>query len=102
MKNLSTKLTLTLWAAAFSSLPVLAHEGDDPLLARVMIDQAMGGDIVYVASKNALFAGPNNVAYGASKADQAHQVRLLAVDRAEWVKNAKALQKDNTELRTPK
>ncbi len=39
MKNLSTKLTLTLWAAAFSSLPVLAHEGDDPLLARVMIDQ---------------------------------------------------------------
>jgi NAD(P)-dependent dehydrogenase (short-subunit alcohol dehydrogenase family) len=31
-------------------------------------------------SKNAVFAGPNNVAYGAAKADQAHQVRLLAAD----------------------
>ncbi len=48
--------------------------------ARVMIDQAMGGDLVYIVSKNALFAGPNNVAYGAAKADQAHQVRLLAAE----------------------
>ena len=40
----------------------------------------MGGDIVYIVSKNAFFAGPNNVAYGASKADQAHQVRLLAAE----------------------
>ena len=45
-----------------------------------MIDQGMGGDIVYIVSKNALFAGPNNVAYGAAKADQAHQVRLLAAE----------------------
>ncbi|MDF2711253.1 bifunctional aldolase/short-chain dehydrogenase [Nonomuraea muscovyensis] len=48
--------------------------------ARVLIDQAMGGDIVYISSKNAVFAGPNNVAYGAAKADQAHQVRLLAAE----------------------
>ncbi|GAA2073699.1 bifunctional aldolase/short-chain dehydrogenase [Actinomadura alba] len=48
--------------------------------ARVMIDQAMGGDLVYISSKNAVFAGPNNVAYGAAKADQAHQVRLLAAE----------------------
>ncbi len=48
--------------------------------ARLMIDQGMGGDIVYIASKNAIFAGPNNVAYGAAKADQAHQVRLLAAE----------------------
>jgi rhamnulose-1-phosphate aldolase/alcohol dehydrogenase len=48
--------------------------------ARVLIAQGMGGDIVYIASKNAVFAGPNNVAYGAAKADQAHQVRLLAVE----------------------
>ncbi|WP_326819343.1 bifunctional aldolase/short-chain dehydrogenase [Streptosporangium sp. NBC_01756] len=48
--------------------------------ARVMIDQGMGGDIVYISSKNAVFAGPNNVAYGAAKADQAHQVRLLAAE----------------------
>ncbi|MEU5878573.1 bifunctional aldolase/short-chain dehydrogenase [Spirillospora sp. NPDC047279] len=48
--------------------------------ARVMTGQGMGGDIVYISSKNAVFAGPNNVAYGAAKADQAHQVRLLAAE----------------------
>jgi rhamnulose-1-phosphate aldolase/alcohol dehydrogenase len=48
--------------------------------ARVMTAQGMGGDIVYIASKNAVFAGPSNVAYGAAKADQAHQVRLLAAE----------------------
>ena len=50
---------------------------------RVMLAQGMGGDIVYIASKNSLFAGPNNVAYGAAKADQAHQVRLLAAELGE-------------------
>ncbi|ADI05398.1 short chain dehydrogenase [Streptomyces bingchenggensis BCW-1] len=48
--------------------------------ARVMIDQNMGGDIIYIASKNSIFAGPNNIAYSATKADQAHQVRLLAAE----------------------
>jgi rhamnulose-1-phosphate aldolase/alcohol dehydrogenase len=48
--------------------------------ARVLIAQRMGGDIVYISSKNSIFAGPNNVAYGATKADQAHQVRLLAAE----------------------
>ena len=48
--------------------------------ARVMRDQGMGGDLVYIVSKNAFFAGPNNVAYGSTKADQAHQVRLLAAE----------------------
>jgi rhamnulose-1-phosphate aldolase/alcohol dehydrogenase len=51
--------------------------------ARVMIEQGMGGDIVYISSKNSIFAGPNNVAYGAAKADQAHQVRLLAAELGE-------------------
>jgi len=51
--------------------------------ARMMIAQGLGGDIVYIASKNSLFAGPNNVAYGAAKADQAHQVRLLAAELGE-------------------
>ncbi len=51
--------------------------------ARIMIDQGLGGDIVYIASKNGVFAGPNNVAYGATKADQAHQVRLLAAELGE-------------------
>jgi rhamnulose-1-phosphate aldolase/alcohol dehydrogenase len=48
--------------------------------ARVLVEQGAGGDIVYIASKNAVFAGPNNVAYGSIKAAQAHQVRLLAAE----------------------
>ncbi|MBM9509284.1 bifunctional aldolase/short-chain dehydrogenase [Actinacidiphila acididurans] len=48
--------------------------------ARVMTAQGLGGDIVYIASKNAVFASPNNIAYSATKADQAHQVRLLAAE----------------------
>jgi NAD(P)-dependent dehydrogenase (short-subunit alcohol dehydrogenase family) len=51
--------------------------------ARIMRAQGMGGDIVYIASKNAVFAGPDNVAYAAAKADQAHQVRLLAAELGE-------------------
>jgi rhamnulose-1-phosphate aldolase/alcohol dehydrogenase len=51
--------------------------------ARVMKAQGLGGDIIYISSKNAVFAGPNNVAYGATKADQAHQVRLLAAELGE-------------------
>ncbi|MFE3587946.1 bifunctional aldolase/short-chain dehydrogenase [Streptomyces niveus] len=51
--------------------------------ARVMTGQGMGGDIVYITSKNAVFAGPNNIAYSATKADQAHQVRLLAAELGE-------------------
>ncbi|KIF79616.1 short-chain dehydrogenase [Streptomyces sp. 150FB] len=48
--------------------------------ARVMTEQKTGGDIIYIASKNSVFAGPNNIAYSATKADQAHQVRLLAAE----------------------
>jgi len=48
--------------------------------ARIMIEQGMGGDVVYISSKNSVFAGPNNIAYSAVKADQAHQVRLLAAE----------------------
>ncbi|MCZ4589963.1 bifunctional aldolase/short-chain dehydrogenase [Rhodococcus opacus] len=48
--------------------------------AKAMIDQELGGDIVYISSKNSVFAGPNNIAYSAVKADQAHQVRLLAAE----------------------
>lgn len=48
--------------------------------ARILEEQGMGGDIVYISSKNSLVAGPNNIAYGAAKADQSHQVRLLAAE----------------------
>jgi len=51
--------------------------------AKALIDQGMGGDVIYISSKNSVFAGPNNIAYSATKADQAHQVRLLAVELGE-------------------
>jgi rhamnulose-1-phosphate aldolase/alcohol dehydrogenase len=51
--------------------------------APILIEQGMGGDVIYIASKNSVFAGPNNIAYSATKADQAHQVRLLAVELGE-------------------
>jgi rhamnulose-1-phosphate aldolase/alcohol dehydrogenase len=51
--------------------------------ARIMIEQGMGGDVVYISSKNSVFAGPSNIAYSATKADQAHQVRLLAAELGE-------------------
>lgn len=52
--------------------------------ARILIEQGMGGDIIYISSKNSVFAGPNNIAYSATKADQAHQVRLLAAELGEF------------------
>jgi rhamnulose-1-phosphate aldolase/alcohol dehydrogenase len=48
--------------------------------AKVMAAQGLPADIVYVVSKNAVVAGKGNVAYGAAKADQAHQVRMLATE----------------------
>jgi rhamnulose-1-phosphate aldolase/alcohol dehydrogenase len=51
--------------------------------ARAMRQQGLGGDIVYVASKNAIAAGPKNIAYSSAKASQAHQVRLLAAELGE-------------------
>lgn len=44
--------------------------------------QGLGGDIISIASKNGLVAGPNNVAYGTAKAAQQHMVRLLASEMA--------------------
>lgn len=52
--------------------------------AKALIEQGLGGDIVYISSKNSVFAGPNNIAYSATKADQAHQVRLLAAELGEY------------------
>lgn len=46
--------------------------------------QGRGGAIVYVVSKNAVVAGPDNVAYGTAKAGQAHQVRLLAAELGQY------------------
>src|SRR5690606_6986814 len=46
----------------------------------IMKKQAMGGDIVNIASKNGLVSGPNNVGYGTAKAAQQHMTRLLAAE----------------------
>ncbi|MBC8156349.1 MAG: bifunctional aldolase/short-chain dehydrogenase [Bacteroidetes bacterium] len=46
----------------------------------VMKKQGIGGDIINIASKNAVVAGPNNVGYGSAKAAQAHMTRLLAAE----------------------
>jgi len=46
----------------------------------IMKNQNMGGDFISIASKNGLFAGPNNVGYGTAKAAQQHMARLLAAE----------------------
>jgi len=46
----------------------------------VLRAQNLGGDIVNIASKNALVSGPNNVGYGTAKAAQVHMSRLLAAE----------------------
>ena len=56
---------------------LLAREG-----VHILRKQGLGGDIVSIASKNGLVAGPNNVGYGAAKAAQQHITRLLAAELA--------------------
>jgi rhamnulose-1-phosphate aldolase/alcohol dehydrogenase len=50
------------------------------LCVGIMRRQGGGGDIVNIASKNGLYAGPNNVAYGTAKGAQIHMSRLLAAE----------------------
>lgn len=50
---------------------------------KIMKLQGRGGDIVNIASKNGLVAGPKNVAYGTAKAAQLHMSRLMAAELAE-------------------
>ncbi|MEZ4911649.1 MAG: bifunctional rhamnulose-1-phosphate aldolase/short-chain dehydrogenase [Saprospiraceae bacterium] len=51
--------------------------------ATIMKKQRTGGDIISIASKNGIVAGPNNIAYGTAKAAQQHMVRLLAAELSE-------------------
>ncbi|MDG1278798.1 MAG: bifunctional aldolase/short-chain dehydrogenase [Algoriphagus sp.] len=50
---------------------------------KIMKEQGLGGDIINIVSKNALVAGPKNVAYGTAKAAQLHMSRLMAAELAE-------------------
>jgi rhamnulose-1-phosphate aldolase/alcohol dehydrogenase len=56
---------------------LLAQKGVDQLRR-----QGLSGDIIHIASKNGLVAGPNNVGYGTAKAAQQHMTRLLAAELA--------------------
>lgn len=46
----------------------------------IMRKQDMGGDVLNIASKNALVSGPNNAGYGSAKAAQLHLSRLNAAE----------------------
>jgi len=52
--------------------------------AEVMKSQQLGGNILSIASKNGLVAGPNNIGYGTAKAAQQHMSRLLAAELAQY------------------
>ena len=47
---------------------------------RIMADQGKGGSIVFVTSKNAVYAGKDAAAYSSAKAMEAHLARCLAVE----------------------
>ncbi|QJW92261.1 bifunctional aldolase/short-chain dehydrogenase [Spirosoma taeanense] len=46
----------------------------------IMRQQALGGDVINIVSKNALVSGPNNAGYGSAKAAQLHLSRLNAAE----------------------
>ena len=50
--------------------------------AAIMKIQGLSGNIINIASKNGLVAGPNNIGYGTAKAAQQHMTRLLAAELA--------------------
>ena len=56
---------------------LLAHS-----FATIFRKQKLGGNIINIASKNGLIAGPNNLGYGTAKAAQLHMSRLLAAEFA--------------------
>jgi rhamnulose-1-phosphate aldolase/alcohol dehydrogenase len=51
---------------------------------KVMKQQAIGGNMVFIASKNAVYAGKNASAYSAAKALEAHLARCIATEGGEY------------------
>jgi rhamnulose-1-phosphate aldolase/alcohol dehydrogenase len=75
--------TLEDWDLQYSIMPrgsFLVTKAAEPALRA----QRLGGDIIIICSKNAVFAGPNNIAYSSAKAAQAHMVRLLAAELGDF------------------
>lgn len=46
----------------------------------ILKKQHTGGDVINIVSKNAVVAGPNNIAYGSAKSAQGHLTRLMAAE----------------------
>ena len=74
--------TLADWERSYA---VLARGYFLPARAafRVLIEQAAGGSVVFVGSKNALVAGANAAAYSSAKAASLHLARSLAEEGGE-------------------
>lgn len=49
-----------------------------------MKDQDLGGSMVFVGSKNSIYAGKNNAAYSTAKAAEVHLARTIAVEGGEF------------------
>lgn len=47
---------------------------------RIMMEQGLGGSVIFVTSKNAVYAGKDAAAYSAAKAMEGHLARCLAVE----------------------
>ena len=78
-----TETTLTEWNKNWNVLAtgyfLVAREG-----FRLMEAQGRGGNLVFVASKNALVAGKNAAAYSTAKAAEAHLARCLAEEGGQF------------------
>ncbi|WP_407271204.1 bifunctional aldolase/short-chain dehydrogenase [Radiobacillus sp. PE A8.2] len=51
---------------------------------KLMKDQAIGGNMVFVGSKNSIYAGKNAAAYSTAKAAEVHLARTIAADGGEY------------------
>jgi rhamnulose-1-phosphate aldolase/alcohol dehydrogenase len=67
------------WNVLATGYFLVAREG-----FRLMEAQGRGGNMVFVASKNALVAGKNAAAYSTSKAAEAHLARCLAEEGGQF------------------
>ena len=78
-----TETTLSEWNKNWNILAtgyfLVAREG-----FRLMQEQGRGGNLVFVASKNALVAGKNAAAYSTAKAAEAHLARCLAEEGGQF------------------
>lgn len=51
---------------------------------KLMKDQGIGGNMVFVGSKNSIYAGKNAAAYSTAKAAEVHLARTIATDGGEY------------------